>query len=184
MKTPTDDHILTDRPDYDYAKKSADRVLQDNLVTSPPVNIFAVVRNYGLEVTYADFGGHSDVAGFVDLEARHIVVNSLDPPSRQKFTVAHELGHWIMHRQLLKENPDRGILLRLPLGMPDPDPREKEANSFAANILVPDEFVLPVIQDGQRMTDLRGGERLLATVFGVSSDVVVYRLRQLNAYSS
>ena len=184
MQTQTDNHILTATPDYNYAKKSADKVLQENLVTSPPVNIFAIVRNYGLEVTYADFGGHSDVAGFIDLEAHHIVVNSLDPPSRQKFTVAHELGHWVMHKQMLQDNPEQGILLRLPLGMPDPDPREKEANSFAANILVPDEFVLPVIQDGPQMTDLRGGERLLANVFGVSPDVIVYRLRQLKAYSS
>lgn len=175
---------MTDHPDYTRAKQCAEEVLRDNLVTSPPVNVFSIVRNYGLDIAYASFSEYENVAGFINLETRQIVVNDLDSGSRQKFTVAHELGHWIMHRQLLESNPDQGVLLRLPLGKPDPDPREKEANTFAANLLVPDQFLLPDFKAGERLKDLAGGEKLLATVFGVSSDVIAFRLRNLGTYSS
>ena len=184
MPTLADNQTQVNQPNYAFAKKCADEVLHDNLVTSPPVNVFAIVRNYGLDIAYASFPEYEDVAGFINLEDRQIVVNDFDSPTRQKFTIAHELGHWIMHRSILETNPNQGILLRLPLGRPDPDPREKEANSFAANLLVPDQLLLPDLKSGQRLNDLAGGEKLLATVFGVSSDVVAFRLRQLGSYSS
>ena len=184
MQPTLEDVRLTDQPNFILAKQCAEEVLKENFVNAPPVNVFAIVRNYGLDVAYMSFSEYEDVAGFIDLEKRQIVVNDFDGPSRQKFTVAHELGHWIMHRQLLEKHPDQGVLLRLPLGRPDPDPREKEANSFAANLLVPDMFLTPNIESGQRLKDFAGGEKLLATVFGVSADVIGYRLREVGTYSS
>lgn len=55
---------------------------------------------------------------------------------RQTFTVAHELGHKVLHEEWAKSS-DYKVLLRDQLLTGDDDFYEKEANAFAANLLVP-----------------------------------------------
>lgn len=60
-------------------------------------------------------------------------------PPRRRFTIAHEIGHWCLHR-----NTERAVFCRA--GSIDPEPREgrpplapaeEEANAFAAAMLMP-----------------------------------------------
>ena len=103
------------------------------------------------------------------MESASAVINAADPPNRKKFTIAHELGHWVMHRSLLRDRPEIGVLLREPLGRADSSPLEQEANAFAANLLVPDNML-----KSYRTDDIV----LLAKVFGVSEEVIGYRLKR------
>lgn len=68
-----------------------------------------------------------------------IVVNKKDPESRQRFTIAHELGHFISYKLQEKEGTiydERGALASI-----GRDPEEVFANKFAAEVLMPkDEF--------------------------------------------
>jgi Zn-dependent peptidase ImmA (M78 family) len=159
--------VDTDRkPDYKRAVELANQVLTENGVTEPPVLVEELARDRGLTISMASFAAHPEVAGLINLAQRKIFVNRLDGPKRQAFTIAHELGHYVMHRETLKGNPDMGIVYRKAIDA-EKDPFEQEANAFAANLLVPMRFLnryrgLPVPQ--------------LSILFGVSEDVIRYRL--------
>ena len=70
-----------------------------------------------------------------------IGVNSLHHPNRQRYTIAHELGHLELHRQLITSevHVDKGfpVLMRDPKSATGTELHEIEANQFAAELLMP-----------------------------------------------
>ena len=134
----------TGGPDLATAKRSADRLTAD--YSSPPIPVLEIAEQNGVNVVFAKFGASSgQVAGYCDFRKAKLFVNVEDGPRRQSFTIAHELGHWLMHRSIFVDNP--GIYPVLPrFSRPvNNDPREKEANTFAAHLLVPDHLLKPVL---------------------------------------
>lgn len=69
----------------------------------------------------------------IDEEETTIVVNKNIPAVRRNFTIAHELGHFFLHRNLNKNFPDRASDL---LSSAD-EVFEKQANAFASEIVLP-----------------------------------------------
>jgi len=132
-------------PDYSRVKKEALAVLNAYGVDKPPVPIYKIVEDRGLDVKFVKFSTFGDrVAGFTRFEDATIYVNADDPMNRQTWTIAHEFGHWILHRHLFEQDPDRySVLMRRPIGRND-DPIEKEANAFARQILVPEKLLKQV----------------------------------------
>lgn len=159
--------------DYEGVKLKAEQVLQENFISNPPIDVYEIAKNEGLEIEIRDFGDKFNaISGYIKPEIRTIFVNSRDPENRRKFTVAHELGHWILHRDKLESEPEKyAILYRIPLGRPQHDPVEQEANFFAANLLVPDQMLTTRRDDKT--------EEQLAAEFQVSRDVIGYRLNDL-----
>lgn len=75
-----------------------------------------------------------------------IHVNDLHPPTRQRFTVAHEMGHFVHHRHLLGDGVNDSHAYRTDSGHKYYNPRigpkqETEANKFAASLLMPADVV-------------------------------------------
>lgn len=66
-----------------------------------------------------------------------IRVNRHDPAKRQRFTVAHELAHFILHRDDIGEGIKDDVLYRSSLS----DRREAQANRLAADILMPESLL-------------------------------------------
>ena len=152
------------KPDYLKAKAYSKVILEESFITEPPINPVKLARSYGLEVISADFK-HEKVAGYIDFDKKTIYIAKSDPVNRKTFTIAHELGHWFLH----KDTIDRSkipVLYRN--GLLNSDPIEKEANAFAANLLVPTEF-LRQYKDDYSVDEL-------AKIFNVSRDVMGFRL--------
>ena len=104
---------------------------------------------------------------------RRIWVNAreaAESPGRRRFTIAHELGHWVC--QVL-EGRWRPLFCRdvEPAGSGYP-PEEREANVFAAELLMPE----PAVRDAFREDD---SIEVAATRFGVSSAAMHWRLYNL-----
>lgn len=166
---------LARKPDYRNVLVTVNRVIAANYVTSPPILIDDIAENYGLKVLYGELPPEmGDVAGYIMLqdEEKVVLINSLDSPVRQRFTIAHELGHYLLHVDALRNNPKYGIMKRHPIGQGDNDVYEIEANFFASRLLVP-KFLL---EQYEQLPHTR-----MATIFAVSSDVIGYRLRNQNA---
>lgn len=163
------DNAARRRPNYAKAKAEAQRLLKKNGVTKPPVPVREIVEREGVDVVFARFNTlHRDVAGFTDFRGAKIYVNMEDGLNRQTFTIAHEFGHWVLHRTLFDANPRQyNILLRRPRG-PNTDPLEKEANAFAAELLVPMNL-LHEVKDYLSLSDM-------ANLFAVSEEVIQHRL--------
>lgn len=152
------------KPDYPKVAAEAKRVLEENFVIGPPVLAYEIAENCGLRVTVEIFEDAS-IAGMLDIEKKLIIVNKCDSLTRQSFTIAHELGHWLLHVKP-GDMTNEEVLYRKPLGQPDDDWMEKEANWFAANLLVPPEML-------SMCRNLSQDEA--AHLFRVSPSVIGYR---------
>ena len=156
-----------DRPDYRRVQRAVDALLVEHAITSPPVDPVAIARDRGISVVFVGFSeSGTAISGFYDCEENAIFVNRDEYPLRQTFTVAHELGHKILHEDWAKSSEYK-VLLR-DTSQQYQDFREKEANSFAASLLMP-----------RKMVDLYWRNlsvEQLSQLFAVSVPVVKNRL--------
>lgn len=154
-------------PRWNVAKNAANDLTKG--FSAPPIPVLEIAESCSVDVVFADFGKHSaKVAGFCNFSAAKLFVNREDKPERQTFTIAHELGHWVLHREEFLHDPEAyPVLARM--ASPDNDNAfEKEANKFAAHLLVPSRLLDPV----------RGAPvASLARAFGVSKMMMEFRLK-------
>ncbi len=81
-----------------------------------------------------------------------LFVNADDPVPRQRFSLAHELGHFLLHAQQIREELAKGRILALEHNPgnrerdPDYEARERQANRFAAELLMPETIVNAVFR--------------------------------------
>ena len=131
---------------------------------SLPVNVEEVARGYGLEVV--EFAFHEKISGLLKKEQGIIGVNKTHHPVRRRFTIAHELGHFLLGHgmetmdEIIDESFDR------------PMPQEREANLFASCLLMPNDLMK---KESKKGIDL---EKLSST-FGVSKQAITIRLLDL-----
>jgi Zn-dependent peptidase ImmA (M78 family) len=129
-----------------------------------PVPVEALAEDLlGLHVSEADLDG---ISGLLYPARRRIVINAADPPARKRFTVAHELGHWICQCQ---DGPEAEVYCRAEDVTLNPGARavEREANIFAAELLMPEQAV---------RRSWAGDADECATHFGVSGEAMRWRL--------
>lgn len=157
-----------DSPNYRGAKAAADALTA--LYTAPSVPVIEIAEQNGVNVLFSDMGKYrEEIAGFCDFKSARIYVNKDDIPTRQMFTIAHELGHWILHKEAFLANPEKYPVLPRFQRTDESNAFEREANAFASNLLVPDKLLAPV----------RGAPvSALADVFGVSRTMMEIRLKR------
>lgn len=129
------------------ATKMARQVLEEAKVRSAPVRIEQIAKRYAhLVWRYLP----ADVSGMlVPLAAETstlrwaIVVNQENAEVRQRFTIAHELGHLLLHRYTTP-HADAGYKVRFrdQKSSAGSVREEIEANQFAAELLMPEDLIL------------------------------------------
>jgi Zn-dependent peptidase ImmA (M78 family) len=160
------------RPDYRRAEREAIRMLNEAGVYEPPVNPVSIAKSVGVEVKFVNFAGASEgVSGLFDPQKNEILVNRSEPGVRQIFTIAHEIGHKVLHEEWAKSEAYR-VLWRDQRQQTN-DRFEQEANAFAANLLMPRQMVkqfrnLPLDR--------------MAKIFAISESFASNRLQYLGAY--
>ena len=150
-----------------------------------PVPVEEIATLEGARVVRQRFEGEQ--SGFMYREGveRIIGINTNSGRRRQRFTIAHEIGHMTLHLQ----DPlvvDREVNWRDGTSSLAVDPKEIEANAFAAALLMPQEMVVREVRSASQRSDLSGRDRLisyLAQVFDVSTSAMSYRLINLGIYS-
>jgi Zn-dependent peptidase ImmA (M78 family) len=155
------------KADFKMVKRKVLEVLEANMIVRPPVIAAELAIAAGLEVRCTLFKpDYAEIAGFIDTDKMAIVVNAVESPVRQNFTIAHELGHYLLKHH---ESSEYTVLLRDTRAMIK-TPMEQEANCFAANLLVPSMFLREYIANYPLVTDQQ-----LAGLFGVSTEVIRFR---------
>jgi len=78
-------------------EKKANSLISEMGIKKPPVAITKIVKKLGIKVLEFDLG--SDASGVLVIENNKgtIAYNPKDLPVRQRFTIAHELGHYLIH---------------------------------------------------------------------------------------
>lgn len=162
------------RARYGKIERLVLEVLQQHGVFAPPVPVKAILIKAGLEVKQGDLGG---VSGLLVRRARVAVigVNSKQPPVRQRFTMAHEFAHFLLHEGLSAHmDRDFKVNYRNAVSSEASDVDEIEANFFAACLLMPKPF-LDAEQASDAIDDDEGVAQL-AELFNVSRHAMSLRL--------
>lgn len=156
---------------YLQIEEITENILKKNLIKKPPVPVKDLIEDAGVDVVFTRFKKMGDkIAGFTDFKEKKIYINAEDNFNRQIFTMAHEYGHWILHKSLFEINQDEyRVLLRT--NQITHDPLEREANAFAASLLVP-EFLIKPVKDHAKV-------KQLAQIFAVSPEAMSYRLKHV-----
>lgn len=99
-----------------------------------------------------------------------ILINEKETHTRKRFTIAHEIGHFLIHKdKAFIDNFSSGeIFYRTGNSI-----QEKEANYFAANLLMPEDKV-------KEIWKLSSGPAEMADKFDVSEISMTFRLTNLN----
>lgn len=159
------------------ARDAARRILAEAEVHTLPVPLERIIKSKGVRIQYAPLDMELSGMAYVRDGQSVIGVNSLHHPNRQRFTIAHELAHHILHASMLNGSVhvDKVILKRDPLAARGVDTTEIQANNFAAELLMPEALLAKFMGPGFDI----GDDEALATLarrFKVSSSALQYRL--------
>ena len=178
---------LANRLHSEYLKHNQYNPISLNL----PVPVEEIAEQFlGYEIDFSDTGMFSDpdILGGIDFERNTIYVNAsvFDPVGRYSFTVAHELGHHVLHRDhyLQSQSTDDGKnLCRVTGKKPQ---TEMEADRFAAALLMPSDNVSKAVAGKARKIRTIGQARALANDLitksgfsNVSNSAMINRLKDL-----
>src|SRR5437773_1133358 len=93
------------QPRYQLAREHARALHKKYNVTGPPVDIEMLIRERELRLVKVDV--NAKLSGVLYAKVPEIVVNRRDRTvARQRFTMAHELGHWEMKHYASGELPE------------------------------------------------------------------------------
>lgn len=163
-------------------RELVETLLREAKVTEAPVPVWEIARAKGARIAVDSLEG--DLSGFLfhDSNQKVIGVNTHHASVRQNFTVAHELGHLLLHDQeeLHVDRAFPTVRLRDDVSSQGIDDAEKEANLFAAELLMPHEFLQSDLA-GRTPLDLYDENFVpeLACKYGVSVQAFMFRLQYL-----
>lgn len=135
-------------------------------VTMLPLNTIANFLQFTIHLFTPD-STNQNLSGAISYDRRIIYVNGSESIRRQRFTISHEFGHMMIHREYQNET---GWVYDLRTHDNKSEPREQEADLFAAELLMPVELVREV------MNYRNGNLQEAADDFQVSVDALRYRL--------
>lgn len=161
--------------DVTLAIKRARQLISQYCENSAPVAIDQIAGNLGITIQYLALDDELSGMAFNRNGHKRIVVNSGHHPNRQRFTIAHEIGHHVLHATHLNEqvHVDAIVMRRDKASRYGTEPVEIEANAFAAELLMPTSLIKQY-----RNIDINNDEQLekLARIFKVSIAAISYRL--------
>jgi Zn-dependent peptidase ImmA (M78 family) len=149
-------------------KDLAKQVLRQYWDRKIPVDPTAIARSMKATVVADDSLGLLSGMYRLEVGGPTIRFNAAEPILRQRFTIAHELGHYVLGHGDEFRDPTRNF------NTDQFNPKESAANQFAAHLLMPEEAIASFIEK-RGISDLR----TLAARFQVSEVAMKIRLKSL-----
>lgn len=169
-------------------EKITSEILQANNIKKRPIDIEKIANKLGLEIRIEDLG--RNVSGVLIIKDGKGVIgyNPSENSSnvRRRFTIAHEIGHFLLHSHNEKIFVDKKAFrthYRNSDSSSGEQKLEREANAFAASILMPRDLLLKDLDKipfdlGDEQDSIKG----LADKFQVSSQAMAFRLSNLGLF--
>jgi Zn-dependent peptidase ImmA (M78 family) len=164
---------------YDRARQLLERFQ----ISGSPTPLESIAKKAGAQVRFSPLDAELSGMIFIKDNVPIIGVNSLHHPNRQRFTMAHELGHLELHRDMLLSqvhvDKDFPGLMRDSVSATGMELKEIQANQFAAELLMPKALLDQAL--GSRKFDIDDERPLedLAKKFRVSKQALMYRIRNM-----
>jgi len=152
---------------HDAIRRQAEQLLKAAGVDHPPVDLRDVVSVLNLSLVETEREPFTSEAALVPLGDGHAIeLRGRGNERRLRFTIAHEIGHFLLH-------PRRAVTERGGVTNEGTSRYEREADQFAAELLMPEHLVR------QAALEVGADPHLLADRFDVSVPAMTVRLRRL-----
>lgn len=129
------------------------KILDENNITEPPINVVKIAGSMGFKVFTVEFTDKKVMGAIADFESplkqfdneqRVIAVDKNSYATRKIFTIAHEIGHFVMHCGESNDFFERDLYdtekdMRTPI--------EKDADKFAACLLMPKDMFINFVEN-------------------------------------
>lgn len=157
----------------------------------PIYKLIKELDNGCIEIVYSDDLRNTTISGDINYNDENkkflIRINPSDVGKRQRFTAGHELGHYVLHRDKIREQAT------MQRGGAEYDFQEEQlADSFAGKVLMPqtcvERYINKKYEDIQPEKALQDKDRIkkmvedVADEFAVSFVAAIVRLRELRYY--
>lgn len=122
--------------EWELLSSEQKRLIEEHQIECP-IKLGLLASHLGLTVKLATLpanisGEIKDTDGVIVIK-----INRHDAKSRQRYTLAHEIAHFLLHRHLLREGISDDVLYR----SSQSNQIESEANRLAADILMPQSYI-------------------------------------------
>lgn len=148
------------KPRISTSRNLARKVIKDYALT-PPVPIEQILQErFGFNIVLIDV--NENISAMVDLDDHYIGINQKHHINRQRFTLAHELGHHCLGHK------ERAFTEYVQTPGKERSNLETEANEFAAELLMPLSVIKKVSKEMNADT--------MCNYFQVSKEALFYQL--------
>ena len=152
-------------------------------VRAPAVPVDRIAKGLGAQLRFSPLDDELSGMIYISDDTPIIGINSLHPPNRQRFSIAHEIGHLVLHRSLIsgRVHVDKEFRVQMTTLNRDAvsalgsDKIEIEANQFAAELLMPTAWFMKALPNKAFDIDNDGPLDELAKKFRVSRQAVDFR---------
>lgn len=151
-------------PNRQRIRGFASRLLKECQIEAPPVKIGIISKKLNLIIAKGDplvlgLFVKKNLSAFISLEDGIVVYNNSHPSVRNRFSVAHEIGHFVLGHTFKQDIFNLGSR----------DPREIEANIFASELIMPFRWIKKDLGSGMNIPEL-------AKRYWVSEEAIGWRL--------
>lgn len=173
---------MANRRSDDPESRAEETLARFNYKT-PPIPVDKIAKGLGALIRFQPLD--EELSGMIYIKdgTPIIGVNALHHPNRQRFTLAHEIGHLVMHHDIISAevhvDRDFPVLMRDATSATGQVKRERDANRFAAALLVPRDLLEKELK--AKPFDIDGHSPLdeLAKTFRVSKQMIEFRITNL-----
>jgi Zn-dependent peptidase ImmA (M78 family) len=167
------------------------KLLNDSMIYLPAVDVEKIAKQQNIQLRREDL---KDISGLIFRDGNQVIigVNERDAVNRQRFTIAHELGHFFLHTQnplFIDKSIDKvaTIKLRNQVSSEAVSLEEIEANAFAAELLMPTNMIFEEIKLVHKKVNFENDDldqiiTYMATRFEVSKQAMTIRLSNLGLF--
>ena len=149
--------------------------------SAPQIDLAKVMSDRG--ITFVSQSLSDEISGALDMREgkRVILVNSRHSKARQRFSAAHELGHFFIAAPSNEVHMSAATFFRNALSSKGTDEGEKKANRFAAELLMPSPILRKILLDSWNVIEADDGRALkqIADTFGVSVPALTVKIAGL-----
>lgn len=168
------------------ASREARKLRVEHNLMERPIDVFKLCKKIGIDLFEQTFSEDSDISAILVKKGADaaIEINQNHSKTRQRFSVAHEIGHWRLHADNDKLDIAKGSLdLKVFMRSENRSPDEIEANEFAAELLMPEDLIQKefyhLVESGEENFISE-----LAKRYKVSESAIAFRLKKLNLFTS
>lgn len=145
-----------------YIREQASELFKEYGIDELPVDVRKIANNLGIEIIEmsTDVWFYGMLTRYED--DHYVVINKIMPETRKRFAIAHELGHYVMHRNDLvyQRTPDKEYFHR-------------EADVFALELCIP----TPLLK--REAINWFNDHIFLAKLFDVSEPLMAKKMEEL-----